>query len=74
MGEREPTPRSDVYALGAVVYEMLTGAPPFVGPTPQAVVAQVLTETPRSLSAQRRSVPEHVEAAVLTALEKLPAD
>ncbi len=74
MGERELTARSDVYALGAVVYEMLSGEPPFTGPTPQAIVAKVLTEEPRGLVAQRRSVPEHVEAAVLTALEKLPAD
>jgi eukaryotic-like serine/threonine-protein kinase len=74
MGERELTARSDVYALGAVVYEMLSGEPPFTGPTAQSVVAKVLTEEPRGLVAQRRSVPEHVEAAVLTALEKLPAD
>src|SRR6185312_9767833 len=74
MGERELTARSDVYALGAVVYEMLSGEPPFTGPTAQSIVAKVLTEEPRGLVAQRRSVPEHVEAAVLTALEKLPAD
>jgi serine/threonine-protein kinase len=74
MGERELTARSDVYALGAVVYEMLSGEPPFTGPTAQSIVAKVLTEEPRGLVVQRRSVPEHVEAAVLTALEKLPAD
>jgi serine/threonine protein kinase len=74
MGEREITARSDVYALGAVTYEMLIGEPPFTGPTPQAVVAKVLTEEPRSPAGVRRSVPPQVEAAVLTALEKLPAD
>jgi serine/threonine-protein kinase len=74
MGEREITPRSDVYALGAVVYEMLTGEPPFTGHTAQAVVARVLTESPRPLGVQRHTIPRHVEAAVLTALEKLPAD
>ncbi len=74
MGEREITPRSDVYALGAVLYEMLTGEPPFTGNTAQAVVARVLTENPRSLATQRHTIPRHVEAAVLTALEKLPAD
>src|SRR5215218_1896435 len=74
MGEREITPRSDVYALGAVLYEMLTGEPPFTGSTAQAVVARVVTESPRSLTAQRHTIPPHVEAAVLTALEKLPAD
>jgi eukaryotic-like serine/threonine-protein kinase len=74
MGEREITARSDVYALGAVLYEMLTGEPPFTGTTAQAVVARVLTESPRPLATQRHTIPRHVEAAVLTALEKLPAD
>jgi serine/threonine-protein kinase len=74
MGERELGPRSDVYALGCVCYEMLCGEPPFTGPTPQAIVARVMTEPPRSLRSQRQTVPEHVEAAVLQALEKLPAD
>jgi eukaryotic-like serine/threonine-protein kinase len=74
MGEREITARSDVYALGAVLYEMLTGDPPFTGSTAQAIVALVLTETPRPLIPRRHTIPEHVEAAVLTALEKLPAD
>ncbi len=74
MGEREITARSDVYALGAVLYEMLTGDPPFTGSTAQAIVARVLTETPRPLVPQRHTIPPHVEAAALTALEKLPAD
>ncbi|HEY6784755.1 MAG TPA: serine/threonine-protein kinase, partial [Gemmatimonadales bacterium] len=43
MGEREITPRSDVYALGCVTYEMLVGEAPFTGPTAQAIVAKVLT-------------------------------
>ncbi len=74
MGEREITARSDVYALGCITYEMLTGEPPFTGATAQAIIARVLTEEPRPLSIQRRTVPPGVEAAVLTALEKLPAD
>src|SRR5438093_12558969 len=53
---------------------MLTGEPPFTGNTAQAVVARVLTESPRPLAVQRHTIPRHVEAAVLTALEKLPAD
>ncbi len=74
MGEREITARSDVYALGAMTYEMLVGEPPFTGPTAQAIVAKVLTAEPAGLTAQRRSVPPAVEDAVLTALAKLPAD
>ena len=74
MGEREITARSDVYALGAVAYELLTGDPPFTGSTAQAIVARVVTEQPRAMATQRHTIPPHVEAAVLTALEKLPAD
>ena len=72
MGEREITARSDVYALGVVLYEMLTGDPPFSGSTAQAIVARVLTEAPRPILPQRHTIPPYVEAAVLTALEKLP--
>ena len=74
MGERDITARSDVYALGAMTYEMLLGEPPFTGPTAQAIVAKVLTEAPRPLTPRRPSIPPEVEDAVLTALEKLPAD
>ena len=74
MGEREITARSDVYALGVVLYEMLTGDPPFTGSTAQAIVARVLTEPPRPILPQRHTIPPEVEAAILVALEKLPAD
>jgi serine/threonine-protein kinase len=74
MGQREITGRSDVYALGAITYEMLVGEPPFTGPTAQAIIARVMTEEPRGLTGQRKSIPPGVEAAVFTALEKLPAD
>jgi eukaryotic-like serine/threonine-protein kinase len=74
MGEREITARSDVYALGAMTYEMLVGDPPFTGSTAQAVVAKVMTERPRAIHLQRDTVPPAIEEAVLTALEKLPAD
>ncbi|HEV8124772.1 MAG TPA: protein kinase [Gemmatimonadales bacterium] len=74
MGEREITARSDVYALGAMTYEMLVGDPPFTGSTAQAIVAKVLTEKPVSLSKFRDTVPDAIEDAVLIALAKLPAD
>jgi serine/threonine-protein kinase len=74
MGDRELTPRSDVYALGAMTYEMLLGEPPFTGPTAQAIVAKVMTEKPAPLLSRRDRIQPHVEYAVLTALEKLPAD
>ena len=56
MGERTITARSDIYALGAVTYEMLAGEPPFTGPTVQAVVARVLSEAPRPIRATRPAV------------------
>ncbi len=74
MGEKQIDARSDIYALGAVTYEMLVGEAPFTGPSVQAIVARLITEEPRALTTQRKAVPEHLEAAVLRALEKLPAD
>jgi serine/threonine-protein kinase len=74
MGERDVTARSDIYALGCVLYEMLTGEAPFTGTTAQAIVAKVLTEKPAPIIPRRDRVAPHVEEAVLTALEKLPAD
>jgi serine/threonine-protein kinase len=74
MGERTLDARTDVYALGCVLYEMLSGDAPFLGSTAQAIVAKVLTEKPAPLSTVRETVPPQVEAAVLTALAKLPAD
>jgi serine/threonine-protein kinase len=74
MGEKTITARSDVYALGAMTYEMLMGDPPFGGSSAQAIVSQILTALPRPIRAFRPNVPESVERTVLAALEKLPAD
>ena len=74
MGSREVDARTDIYSLGCVVYEMLSGEPPFVGPTAQSIVAKVITESPKTLTGQRHTVPLHVDDAIQTALEKLPAD
>ncbi|MEP7326919.1 MAG: serine/threonine-protein kinase [Gemmatimonadota bacterium] len=74
LGEREITARSDVYALGCVLYEMLLGEPPFSGPTAQAIVAKITTEKVPAMSPRRDTIPGPVEQAVLTALQMLPAD
>ena len=74
MGEREIGPRSDVYALAAMAYEMLAGEPPFTGPNSQAIMAKVLTEQPQQLRLKRPTVAPATEAAILIALQKLPAD
>jgi Tol biopolymer transport system component len=73
-GDRAIDGRSDIYSLGAVAYEMLTGDPPHTGSTSQAIIARMLTDKPRSMRSTRPAIPEHVELAVQHALEKLPAD
>ena len=73
-GDRDIDARSDIYALGCVIYEMLAGEPPHLGNTVQAVVAKILTEEPQPVTKRRKSVPAHVDAAVRKALAKLPAD
>jgi TolB-like protein/Flp pilus assembly protein TadD len=73
-GDREAQPSTDIYALGSVLYEMLTGDPPFTGSNVQAVIAKVIGEKPAKLRTIRDTVPEYVEAAVDKALAKVPAD
>jgi serine/threonine-protein kinase len=73
-GDRAIDARSDVYAIGAMIYEMLIGEPPHTGATSQAIIARIVTERAPSVRDRRSSVPEHVDAAIARALETLPAD
>ena len=73
-GESEVGPRSDVYSLAIVLYEMLAGETPFNAATPQAMIARRFTETPKLLRLHRDTVPEPVEQAVAKALARTPAD
>src|SRR5262245_61600512 len=61
-GDRAIDGRTDVYSLGAMLYEMLTGDPPHTASTAQAIIARVLTEKPRPVRAARETVPVVVEA------------
>ena len=73
-GDREVDGRSDLYSLGCVVYEMLAAEPPHTGPSPQAILARRITEPVRPLRVVRDGVPPAVEAAVMRALARVPAD
>ena len=65
--------RADIYALGIVAYEMLTGAPPFHGRTPQALLAAQLSEVPAPLTSRRYDVTLPLSTLVMRCLEKEPA-
>jgi serine/threonine-protein kinase len=66
--------RADIYAVGAVVYEMLAGRPPFIGHSPQQVLAAQVTEIAEPLSRHRPGVPPALEDAIMRCLAKRPAD
>ncbi len=66
--------RTDIYAWGCVLYEMLAGEPPFTGATPHMVQARHRSEPPRSLTLLRPNLPAGVQTLLEAALAKLPAD
>jgi serine/threonine-protein kinase len=73
-GDRHIDARSDIYALGAVTYEMLAGEPPVTGASAQAMIAKLMTERPTPLCVLRETVPAAVNTAVMRALAKAPID
>jgi serine/threonine-protein kinase len=73
-GDREVDARSDTYALGVVLYELLAGEAPFTGPTAQAIIAKRFSQAAPSIRASRPNVPENVDRAIQRALAMVPGD
>jgi serine/threonine-protein kinase len=74
LGGTDVDARTDIYALGCVLYEMLAGEPPFTGPTPQAVIARVMSEDPRPLATIRPGLPAQLEPVIRKAMSRITAD
>lgn len=67
-------PRSDIYSMGCVLFELLTGEPPFTGDSPVAVAHQHVHEEPRRPSALRKEIPPELDSIVMKAMSKNPAN
>ncbi|HRP07265.1 MAG TPA: protein kinase [Gemmatimonadales bacterium] len=73
-GDRDVDARSDVYAIGAVLYEMLAGEPPFTGPTPEAIIAKRFTTTSAPIRTTRSTVSVELDQAITRSLALVPGD
>ncbi len=72
--DKDISNRSDIYSLGSVLYEMLTGEPPHMGTSAQQIIMKIVTEEAAPVTKLRKSVPANVAMAVAKAIERLPAD
>ena len=73
-GDEHIDPRSDVYSLAAVLYEMLAGEAPFTGPSAQTITARLISNPPRPIRIVRPGLPVHLERALVRGLAKQPGD
>jgi eukaryotic-like serine/threonine-protein kinase len=74
MGDPAVDHRADLYAVGVLAYEMLTGRPPFVAGSPQQLIGRIVTQSPAALKAERPSTPAALAQLVHRLLSKSPAD